>query len=1563
MTLLVLIAIAPSAMAIFDPSGTPYDHQHSWELLNIDYTGCTSPAYYVYACSLCGQQKVEEKAGPGHDYKLTFTQPATCTDSGYASYTCSRCGDVTREVLPALGHDWGDWQTDEPATCNQNGTEKRVCRRCGETVYRSVSGGEHEWGDWKVEIPGDCVTIELRYRKCKRCGETKYQNWGYGDHKWGDWVVFQSPDCTHTGIMRQYCLLDSTHMNEAEIPVDPDAHDWGEWEVEIPATETSVGYERRVCKINPEHVERRELAYVGPTLAPFIPEPDLLITGNYSGGPFQEGDTFSVDLTIYNLGNVPLQLDSFEASDRDHSGDPLKDLPKELEANSSLTVTVTVTVTADDIAAAVPDPETGLFSMERFWIVHYNYIDDTAIQSISDSWLIAPYLIIPDNTKGGGLNAALRMTVSAPDPNNAFYLKDDVVTFDVTLTNVGSVDLTDCQVLVQDGDGNTYTLDYGALSPSESKTIAWSVAIGDVHVGMGRDLIEFRGHGWVPTEVLNGDAAVSGHTDGLVTAEPLERDLKVMEAPPSPEDYALFLEVTPLTAQAAYNLDDPFNYEAKVINTSSDTLYDVVINMTFDSVGEESHYISDLAPSESASYVFYNHVIQEDLVYAAEHGGQVGLHWVAVGRSDAGEQVFSNECVDYIAIDPSIEEQKPEITITSITEGSGAGKQVGDYVSVHLTVENTGNTKWKFTGVWIDGTGDAHYDFSDEDNYTYKEFEPGESFGFDIGIEIRDTDAASDVKAVIRDFTAYADYGEIGSNTVSCNIPLDDIPIPPPVVAPGAPDLVLNVVCPDAEPFFFDGEGKTGDVHYQAVVCNVGDAPCYVTGIRITTAAGARTEPVGPFLLYPAEATPDLPLTNDFSETEIDTDGRLHITFAAEGEEDGKAYESGPVELSHEVSQDPPPWIPPTETQLIVEKHVVSTETTSEGYLKDDVVDYEIWVYNDSDIIIPSIDLEDPLFGGTVGTISNLAAHGWSCITCSYTVTQTDVDNKKIENTATARWTDPETGVDKSESSNTVIVFTTEPKEAGVWIDITFEKEPANGSFYVEGETFPIRVDWKNTSKEMLYHVYAYDAMADWMGYGLLVDDGTLAPDEAGTFTFDYVVDDIDVDIFNAVYDDASIWGYDQYDVIYIAYDMETRPADRPVPAPDTKTPGLKVEKKETSTPADGRAYYIEGETITYEITVTNTGNVDLSNVTVADSLSDTFMGAFATIPMLHPNEARKYPYNYKVTQPDVDAKKVVNYAIGYYSYDTLLDVPVFSEPVESPTGPQKGPTPTHHDPDGHIDTPIVKSGKDDACVMTLVARGDGTAEYELHLCAKHAAIYDKAQSLGSAAAWQQAANEWKNALEEIYQQILRASAGSARTAVMEERAVFFAYVDSIKAVMNQQNPRSAVLAEQTAAEMLMRQCAELCYVVHYAPEDRPDSLFTGNYRITCFSGSSPKCAESEAKHGSDLTIRRFLCADHAKIDAGALALVRQARTRASAAEAFKRARRSWQAELNNLVSAQYSAAPKENRKLISSCRQLFDSLLEKREALYSFIYADRPEVVQEVLTRTVLEDIIRRCK
>ena len=128
--------------------------------------------------------------------------------------------------------------------------------------------------------------------------------------------------------------------------------------------------------------------------------------------------------------------------------------------------------------------------------------------------------------------------------------------------------------------------------------------------------------------------------------------------------------------------------------------------------------------------------------------------------------------------------------------------------------------------------------------------------------------------------------------------------------------------------------------------------------------------------------------------------------------------------------------------------------------------------------------------------------------------------------------------------------------------------------------------------------------------------------------------------------------------------DVPVTPGEDPEPTEDPKG-HITITKVTTSKPANGEAYVL-GEKITYKITVTNDGNLTITNIKVTDALTgDTW-----TIASLAPGASEEFTAEHVVTEADILAGKVVNVATA------TGDSPDPDEP-DVPVTPGEDPEPT----------------------------------------------------------------------------------------------------------------------------------------------------------------------------------------------------------------------------------------------------------------------------------------------
>ena len=271
---------------------------------------------------------------------------------------------------------------------------------------------------------------------------------------------------------------------------------------------------------------------------------------------------------------------------------------------------------------------------------------------------------------------------------------------------------------------------------------------------------------------------------------------------------------------------------------------------------------------------------------------------------------------------------------------------------------------------------------------------------------------------------------------------------------------------------------------------------------------------------------------------------------------------------------------------------------------------------------------------------------------------------------------------------------TPEEKDGKLVVTKKTTSTPANGTSYALGETIRYEITVANEGNLTITDIDVTDQLA-----GFTWDEDitphipALTPAESVIFTGSYVVTEADI-LAGTVVNVATAKGTSP----------DPEKSEAPVtpgedPEPTDKPAGhLAVAKTMTSTPANGTTYGV-GETITWNIVVTNTGNLTLTNVTVSDQISGatgtpvlvagtgyTVSGTIATIASLPATGTNTVtiPVNYTVLVTDAGAS-IVNAAAVVAPNPADPNTPVTATTTSDPTnvtptpapGPAPAPTPT----------------------------------------------------------------------------------------------------------------------------------------------------------------------------------------------------------------------------------------------------------------------------------------------
>ena len=297
--------------------------------------------------------------------------------------------------------------------------------------------------------------------------------------------------------------------------------------------------------------------------------------------------------------------------------------------------------------------------------------------------------------------------------------------------------------------------------------------------------------------------------------------------------------------------------------------------------------------------------------------------------------------------------------------------------------------------------------------------------------------------------------------------------------------------------------------------------------------------------------------------------------------------------------------------ELLVAEPAIEVEKATNGIDADDppgpyipVGDPVIWTYNVTNIgtinLTNVVVTDDP---GVIVTCPNntlLIGENMSCTAAAGTATAGQYANSGNAS-----------GVPQGGGSS---VSDTDPSHYfGCDPDINITKE-ANVSSATIGTVIGYNITVKNTGNVNLTSVLVTDVKLN-----LSHTIANLIPNASQSFYQTYTV--TESDICAPINNTATANGTDPCG-------GAVGPVSASVSVPTTYTTGLSITKTANVTSAT------VGTVIGYNITVNNTGNVNLTNVLVTDSLT----GLSQTIPNLIPNASRTFNPSYTVTQADICA-------------------------------------------------------------------------------------------------------------------------------------------------------------------------------------------------------------------------------------------------------------------------------------------------------------------------------------
>ncbi|MGY0620095.1 DUF7507 domain-containing protein [Lysobacter sp. A378] len=559
-------------------------------------------------------------------------------------------------------------------------------------------------------------------------------------------------------------------------------------------------------------------------------------------------------------------------------------------------------------------------------------------------------------------------------------------------------------------------------------------------------------------------------------------------------------------------------------------------------------------------------------------------------------------------------EATPVSSLTLVkSAGTPSGNAVGDSIEYSFLLTNTGNTRLTDLVVIDDKLDVAPICLATI-------LEPAEKTTC-TGVYVL-TQADVNAGQVVNSATAEATPPTTPSN-----------PTPPPVDSPPsttntpiASTPSMTVVKSAAAP---SGNAVGDTIDYSFLVTNTGNVTIDALVINDDQLTTPAVCPVT--TLVPGDTTT---CTGTYVLTQADVNaGQVVNTATAAG--------TPPVTPGNPTP--PPVDSPPSTTNTPIASTpsmtVVKSAAAPSGNAVGDIIDYSFLVTNTGNVTIDALVInDDQLTTPAVCPVTTLVPGDTTTCTGTYVLTQADVNAGQVVNTATATGTPPVTPgnpppppVDSPPSTTNTPIASTP--------SMTVVKSAAAPSGNAVGDTIDYSFLVTNTGNVTIDALVIND---DQLTTPAVCPVTTLAPGAETTCTGSYVLTQADVNAGEVV-NTATATGTPPV--------TPGNPAPPPVDSPPSTT-NTPIDADPTITSSkvmsgnadeDGSGTVTVGDTITYAVTATNTGNVTLTDVTVADS---KIVPATITCGTLEPGAACVLTGAYVVTVEDALAGVVVNTAV-----------------------------------------------------------------------------------------------------------------------------------------------------------------------------------------------------------------------------------------------------------------------------------------------------------------------------
>ncbi len=318
-----------------------------------------------------------------------------------------------------------------------------------------------------------------------------------------------------------------------------------------------------------------------------------------------------------------------------------------------------------------------------------------------------------------------------------------------------------------------------------------------------------------------------------------------------------------------------------------------------------------------------------------------------------------------------------------------------------------------------------------------------------------------------------------------------------------------------------------------------------------------------------------------------------------------------------------------------------------------ELINYTFTVTNTGNVSLSNIEVNDPLLGGIVpgpdsGDTDNdgeLDVTETWIYTGSYAITQADIDAGSVSNTATVTGIAPDQTTVMDTSGTVVTQLCQGPAIAIVKTGI-FNDENGDGCSDV-GETITYTFEVTNQGNVSLASIIVNDPLLGGNipgpASGDTDADTELDVTETWIYNANYAITQADINTGSVTNQATAEGAAPNGQLVTDLSDDNSVLEDDPTVVGLCQDASIALIKEGMLPPPSGGGCPTPGDVIEYTFTVVNTGNVDLTNITVTDPLVTVAGGPINLAPGA--TDATTFTASYVLTQADIDAGFVENQA------------------------------------------------------------------------------------------------------------------------------------------------------------------------------------------------------------------------------------------------------------------------------------------------------------------------------